>query len=540
MLTQIATLLLDIPTGFHVRAVEVQEATLTLFVMLKRRHARCPRCNRRSFRIHSHYERTLADVPAGSKRLTLRVQVRRFFCEHPACPRHIFAERLAELALPRQRRTARLAQLGQRIAYALGGNAGARLCDDLNTPISASTLLRQLLRTPISSPAILSAVGIDDWAFKKGRTYGTIVVDLHTGKTVDLLPDRERETVSAWLQKHPEIQIVSRDRNASYADAIRTGAPQAQQVADRWHLLHNLAEVLERLLLRHRSCLDSHESAFPKEEKEAGASSPQSPALPEPQPPCRPLSVEERERQARRQDKQEQFAQVQALAAQGMSQRAIARQVGLHRVTVRNWLGTNAPPQRPSRSTVRQEHRDFVRKHWEQGETDLKALHVQLKANGFTGSYSALYRAARHLRLKTPVSPPPTRRISPRSAACRLLLLPEKRELKDERLRQKIMSASEMLGKAVELADRFATMLRKRQQAAFAVWLQDCQQSGIGEFVSFARSLLQDKSAVEAALSSEWSNAAAEGNVNRLKLIKRQMYGRASFALLRARVLHYP
>jgi transposase len=210
----------------------------------------CPRCATTTDRVHSHYRRTVADLPCHDRILALRLLVRRFRCTNPACTQHIFCERLPQLLQAHARSTTRLTDAHRVIGFALGGEAGSRLAQRLDMPTSPDTLLRRVKNAPDSSAPPPRYVGIDDWAFRKGQRYGTLVVDLERGRVIDLLPDREAATVEKWLREHPGVEVISRDRAAAYAQGASAGAPQAQQVADRWHLLKNLREALERLLGR--------------------------------------------------------------------------------------------------------------------------------------------------------------------------------------------------------------------------------------------------------------------------------------------------
>jgi transposase len=209
--------------------------------------ADCPVCHTPSMRPHSWYTRTLADAPGGNRIVTLLVRVRRFFCDVPHCPRKIFAERWAPAVLPYARRTTRLTEMLRAVAFATGGHSGARLAHTLRMPTSIRTLLRLMHQHEVPPVPAPRAVGIDDWAWKKGCTYGTLVVDLERHHPIDLLPDRTTHAVTAWLAARPTIEIIARDRSGSYAEAATAGAPQATQVADRWHLL--VRRFTRRLIL---------------------------------------------------------------------------------------------------------------------------------------------------------------------------------------------------------------------------------------------------------------------------------------------------
>jgi len=209
---------------------------------------RCPCCGRPSRAVHSRYRRRPADLPSLGRRVGVELRVRRFYCRNPGCPRRTFAERLPDLVAPHARRTSRLGEAQGRTGAALGGEAGSRLLRRLAMPVSADTVLRLIRRMPLPEAEAPRVVAVDDWAICKGRTYGTVVVDLERRRVVDLLPDRTSPTVAAWLQQQPGIEIVARDRSIEYARAIAVGAPKAVQVADRWHLLANMRQAVERWL----------------------------------------------------------------------------------------------------------------------------------------------------------------------------------------------------------------------------------------------------------------------------------------------------
>ena len=214
------------------------------------RDAACPECGTPSRRVHSRYRRTVADLPCHNRALLLRLVVRRFRCAHPDCPQGIFCERLPGLLATHARYTHRLADAHRDIGFALGGEAGARLAGRLDMPTGPDTLLRRVKDAPEEPAPAPRIIGVDDWAIRKGQRYGTILIDLERGRVIDLLPGRDGEALKVWLREHPGIELVSRDRWAAYAQAVSEAAPQARQVADRWHLLKNLREAVERLLAR--------------------------------------------------------------------------------------------------------------------------------------------------------------------------------------------------------------------------------------------------------------------------------------------------
>ncbi len=211
----------------------------------------CPLCGTVATRIHSRYQRRLADLPSAGQPVRILLSVRKFFCDARTCPRKIFAERLVPFAAPWARVTARLFQMVQIIGLATGGRLGVRVTDRMGIQTSRLTILRRIMALPTEPVGQVIQLGIDDFSFKRGRTFGTILVNMQTHQVIDLLADRKAETAATWIASHPEIELVSRDRGGDYASAAQVGAPQALQCADRFHILKNLGEALEGCLSRH-------------------------------------------------------------------------------------------------------------------------------------------------------------------------------------------------------------------------------------------------------------------------------------------------
>jgi Transposase/zinc-finger of transposase IS204/IS1001/IS1096/IS1165/Homeodomain-like domain len=384
--------------------------------------AACPLCGSDARNVHSRYFRRLADLPCFGRAVRLRVAVRRFSCPLPECPRRLFAERLPGFAEPHARTTSRLRQAHESIGCALGGEAGARLTISLSMATSPDTLLRRVKQLKDGSAPSPRFVGIDDWAWCKGQRYGTIVVDLERGVVVDLLPDRDAETVKTWLNEHPGVELVSRDRWSAYAQAAAEADAKPQQVADRWHLLKNLREAIERLFERQSPVIgealraaetparpacspvvtvtaEARPTAEPSPPvppsepcamtDEPGPPEPVEPSPPE--PPSEPASESPRlqVRRAKRQRRVGRFEQVHQRHRQGHSERRIARELGMSRKTVRRYLRRESCPDwipgRPRRSTV-DAHREWIDARLAEGLTNVVELHRQLTERGFKGS----------------------------------------------------------------------------------------------------------------------------------------------------------
>jgi transposase len=341
------THLLPTTSRLHLDAWHMDDPTtqLTLQVTSTQTLVHCPICRFPTRRVHSRYIRTVADLPWGAWRVVLQLRVRKFFCANGRCARRIFTERLPQLVAPWARRTQRLMHWLVHIALELAGTAGARLSRALGLAVSRNTLLRLLRRLPLPDVATPQVLGIDDWAVRKGQTYGTVLIDLERRRALALLPDREAKTVALWLQAHPGVRVIARDRSRAYADGARQGAPTALQVADRFHLLQNLVEALAQVFNTHDKALKAVNEAL----SQAPVTQPNGTvAVPVPPPPP-PRTAQElaHQRQARRLALHQQ---IWAFHQQGWPGWAMAQQLGLGKHTVFRYLRTETLPARKRRT----------------------------------------------------------------------------------------------------------------------------------------------------------------------------------------------
>src|SRR3989440_9147338 len=255
------SLLFSLPDGICVSSVRSTTTEVVLHIACRRSDAACPLCQQLSERVHGHDGRTVADLPCAGRRVILALTVRKFVCGIPTCPRQIFTERLPDLVQSYARMTNRLREALVALGLATSAQVSERLAPKLGMLVSAPTLLRRLRAVACPRPKSVRILGVDDWAWKKGQTYGTILVDLEKRCPIELLPDRKEETLTAWLLTHPEIDVISRDRRGEYAAAARKGAPQAQQIADKFHLVKNLRDGLKELMARKQKELPEAEEA---------------------------------------------------------------------------------------------------------------------------------------------------------------------------------------------------------------------------------------------------------------------------------------
>ena len=462
--------------------------------------------------------------------------VRKFFCDNPTCPRKIFTERLTPFVAPWARVTARLFEIVQVIGLATGGRLGVRVTDRLGIQTSRHTILRRIMALPTEPVGQVTELGIDDFSFKRGRTFGTLLIDLQRHQVLDVLPDRKAETAATWMKSHPEIRVVSRDRGGDYAAAAQSSAPQAIQCADRFHLMTNLSKSLEGFLSRH---LAAHRARVALESRATSLS----PAQVKGPPKKNPKHAQES--QAKREERLAQYQQVVALRKQGFSQTAIAAQVGVAHATVSRWLSNGTFPEHksPQRRTRLDPHLKAVTERWEAGCHNIAQLHRELVAAGHTLTYRNVYRQlVRYLpegRKKFASSRQlPRATVLARDAVFLLLRRSEDLLTEDQETLALLRSLHPEVEQTYELVQQFTQMPRTRTGEQLDAWLEQVRASQIRELQGFVAGVERDKKAVKAGLTLPQSNGMVEGKVTKLKLVKRMGYGRAGFPLLRQRVLH--
>jgi transposase len=478
--------------------------------------AACPSCGRASRRVHSRYERRLADAAVGGRRVVIRLQVRRLFCDAPACAKKTFAEQVPGLTARYKRKTALLAGMQQDIAVALAGRAACRLARTLGVPASRQVLLRLVMATPDPAAAIPRVLGVDDFAIRRGQNYGTVLIDCQTGAPLDLLAGRDAQPLADWLSAHPGVEVICRDRSGAYAEGARTGAPDAVQVADRFHLWQNLAKAVERCVAAHRGCLAGPDPAPV--------------AQPEPGPAGK---FAERTRS--------HHAMVHELLADGHTIRAIARHLGWGRHTVQRYARAatwqemadgrwQAP--RPSMLDPFKPHLDH---RAGEGCGNAAQLFREITALGYTGSYSTVRDYLdQHRPAAAPLPPPPP---TVRQVTGWLTRHPDSLTKDEQPQLQALLGRCPELQAADAQVRAFATMLTQLTGKDLSQWISDVKAAGLPGLSSFAHGLEQDLDAVTQGLTSRWNSGPVEGRVNHIKMLKRQMFGRAGLPLLRKRVL---
>lgn len=365
--------------------------------------APCPGCGTASGRVRSRYDRHLSDTATAGREVLIRLRVRRLFCDNAECAKTTFAEQVPELARRHARRTTILERVLAAVALALGGRAGARLTQHLAASVSRMTLLhilRGLSDPQQPTPRIL---GVDDFALRRGHHYGTLLVDLESHRPVDVLTDRTAQTLTEWLRTHPGVQIICRDRAGAYADGARDGAPDAVQVADRWHVWHNLAEAVERTVARHQDCVTAALAIRTDSNAEGEAVGDGQPDPDEQPRPATPVAPADRtDRWALR--ARERHVAVHALLAQGVAITAICRQLGLARGTVRRFARADTVEELLNRNgtgrrtSILEPFKPYLHQRWNEGRTKATALFTEITALGYCGGQNLVRRYLHQFR----------------------------------------------------------------------------------------------------------------------------------------------
>jgi transposase len=491
----------------------------------------CPECGQRSSSRHSSYMRRLQDLPWQGLTVQILLRVRRFRCRNLSCSRQVFTERVESIA-SYLRHTSRLAEIVRVVGYAAGGLPGARLLARLAIRTSDDTVLRRV-KTPARSAASdpsnsIEVLGVDDWAWRKGQSYGMILVDLEQRCVSDLLPDRSAESFGAWLRQQPRIRKISRDHGGTYAEGAQLGSPAARQVADRFHLFLNLSTAIERALEERRHQLLLKVPALsPPESARSGIR----------------LTRQKPIQQERRQCRLERYEEVIRRHRQGYSQKKISKTLHLDRRTVRRWIRAGAFPERqPPRQRPTKVHRfeEYLQQRWGEGCHNSTRLFEEIRAQGYRGGRSMVAHQVATWRNTLPSLPAvQTRPITPKQAAILLTKPPGQLTTEQQTLLDQLSVQCPDLLQLRELSAEFREVFQRGEEQVLRAWMMRAEHSGIGSLARFVAGLQKDLSAVLAAVETHWSNGQVEGQINRLKNLKRQMYGRAGFTLLRARVLPY-
>lgn len=471
--------------------------------------AACTACGVLSSRVHGWFERTVADVPVDGRRVLVRLWARRLRCGTQVCERATFREQIPGVIDRYQRRTERLTSLVEATVRELAGRAAARLAPALGVNLSRDSALRALMRIRLPPAETPTIIGIDDFALRRRHTYATIIIDAVTGSRLDVIEGRRGEVVTAWLTAHPGAKIVCRDGSAAYAEGIRAALPDAVQVADRWHLWHGLTETVQKEIAAHSACWSPAVSGLGMAEGK------------------------------RAQTTMERWQQVHDLLDAGVGLLDCSRRLGIALNTVKRYARATKPEQirRPPkyRATLVDPYRDYLRERREQqpGVTTQQLLR-EIREQGYEGSSNLLVRYLNQGRADNQRP-----HLSPRRASSLLLTRPDTLKPGDVDTLDKVVTACTEVTALAGLVHSFARLLEPAEgnDEALDDWITAARAVNLTHLHAFTRGLDIDRAAVDAALTMPFHNGRTEGVNNKTKLIKRQMYGRAGFKLLRHRIL---
>ncbi len=520
-----------------INQIDVKEGKISLAVESTAGKAICPNCGTESTSVHSNYMRYPSDLAWADRAVTFNLKVKRFFCQNYQCPKRTFAERFPEIVIPYARRTNRVIERQRQVGLNMCARTAEKLLGLEQISISDSTVNRALRGLPEPEVHFVRVLGVDDWAKRKGQRYGTILVDLERGQTIDLLDDRTADTLIRWLKNHPEIEIVSRDRSQTYANAITEGAPQVIQVADRWHLLKNLSDAIFKILQQEYPTVRKQLEQLSKPEQTERHT------FEQPKPDESLTLAEER--------RKERIEITHRLSQQGWTQKGIADQLRIHPRTVKRYLSSTSLGSRGFHGgRLLDAFKPYLIKRWNEGCHNAASLFREIKPQGYAGQSTMVRLFAKQLRQASglppkvrnqegrPLNGDPTQKPpSLRELTYLIVKRPENRLIEDEKMLGKVSAGNPKLTITIELARRFASIIRQQQAVELDDWLEQADKSGYRIWHNFAEGLKQDYNAVRSALALTWSNGPTEGHINRLKYLKRQMYGRGKDDLLRKRVL---
>jgi len=544
---------LPLPQGLRIIEVCQEETSLLIKVTSERVSACCPLCGHSSDAVHSRYHRRLKDVPCGGQAVCLQLTAYKFFCHNPDCQRKIFTERFPSFVEPWAQMTLRLSAALQAIGFSTSGSLGARLAARLGIVTSWMTILRRMMALPTLAPETVTVLGIDDFSFKRGRKFGTILVDLVRHTVLDLLAERSSQTAADWMRKHPEIAYVSRDRGKDYAQGASEGAPQAVQVSDRFHLMKNFVEAVEAEVSRCYKHLRQQQPPLPSPDLPAPEEWRQAPDADAERKRLARLADKEKRyalvkdlleqglsakeiaeqldmpvrtvyrwqerdscpahqlERTKRTDKQERYEHIQALRRLGLSQKEIAERLGIGVRTVQRWqradpLQVNAP--RRKRRSIFDPYAAYVLFRWQQGERSVSLLWQEIRSQGFAGSLQTMYRFVRTLHQGVIPLPAPgvIDRLSAQQAIWLLVRPPEDLKAEERDDLQELCQASSQLAALHTLAQTFGQIIRKRERDRLPDWIKQVEVSSFREVKRFATGLQRDKEEVLAGLTVAYSN----------------------------------
>lgn len=521
----------------HIKSSQIINTEIYLHLRSLDSFGICPYCGQISYQVHSTYVRTLTDLPILSQKVILLFEARKFFCKNDECSRKTFAEQPGDEICRYQRRTRRCENVIGNLCVRMSASSASLLLQAMEIPASRSTALRTIYRMPIPHFGVVTELGVDDWAFRKGVTYGTILVNMQTGDVIDLLADRETASFECWINKHPQITLVSRDRSTDYSSAIANTGREIIEIADRFHLVKNMTDCITKVIsenyVEYRKSLSVQKMTIINE----AHGSPDKPSVTDMEF-VTDIKIDTRTNM---------FNEVKELQAKDFKINAIAKKLHIARQTVRKYMLYKELPAR--RSKARNEYYKFdqyVEHEYINGKS-LSQIYREIKSEGFMGSISPFHYHYNYLSKRKQKEP---KQIKSKPVDNREPLVPIKtisitafKSIKGYRLNEdtkklidKLMSFS-WFENIYNAAKEFYEIIMGDDSSKLTGWINEYKNTTIKKLETFIKGIILDEKAVKNAIDYTQSNGIVEGLVNKLKTIKRTMYGRAGLELLKRKMV---
>ena len=540
-----------LPNNWLIKQTDFYKTRTLITLSSDKKIGSCPICNNVSSELHSYKERFIQHTPFLGKPLDLKFILRKWRCVNSCCNRKTFTESLSFFVDIKQRASKDLIKMQTDIALISGGKAGKRIMEVIGVRTSNDTLIRRIMKIPSPKINQFTHIGIDDWAFRKGHRYGTVIIDLMTNKPIDLLPDRTVATVSKWLKQHPEIEVISRDRSSAYAKAARESSPRAIQIADRWHLLKNIKETIDKVLFHYKkeieNLITNNLTALQKNSNSINEidvvdwSYSNSLETSYEEKKAEEIQEIKSRNEPKYNERYERWLEVKKLYDNGLSIREIARKTGIHRVTIRKYIKAEEfiyYSSRTQKSYLMENWIDYLSVKIKDGIKNATLIWKEMCGLGFKGSVTTVrsFVAKMKKKLIQKINKQAIKRPSIKTVSIWLMTANNEDNFAYTLIR-KLCQAHVELKVVRELVLKFKKMLELKDNSNFVQWLSCMENSEFSEIQSLAKSMGQDFDAINAAIKEKWSNGVVEGHVNRIKMLKRQMYGRANIDLIKKRVM---
>ena len=499
----------------------------------------CPYCGCHNKSVHSRYIRTIQDLSILGEPVVLYVEIRKFFCSNHSCHKKTFAEQPGDEVFRYRRRTCRCERTVARHGISTSAKSASRLLGHLGIRISASTVLRDLHRMRPSKHEDVTKIGVDDWAWRKGVRYGSIIIDYERGHPIDLLGDRGADSFEKWIEEHKKVGVVSRDRSTDYSSAIASSERPITEVADKFHLIKNITDRMAKLIAEnysdYRRAIRDEEDRFTEEMEQSSGVYGKDPTI---------ENADSRD---------VKFKEVKELQEKGLKPTTIAKRLGIARQTATKYCRMKGLPQRNSK--LRNEYYKYdayVEQESKKGKP-LCIIHKEVTLMGFSGSLSPFYEHYKYLSdghrgYRSKDWKPSTQNIKLQDNRSVLLPIKSIMSIIDIALKHKDMNESqqktfnllislpwfkEMFG----ATERFCQVIKGKETTELIKWMRCYWKTSIASLKTFILGIMRDFQAVRNTIKLDITNGITEGFVNKLKTIKRGMYGKAGIELLKNKIV---